>query len=156
MPIKRPKPGEHVLKLSQVKALTGQGVSHLPKVTLDPIFVDKNVAARISALTTLLHGGSFHLRPVCFAKQTSSASEPPPNHFCARRHPLSRLAGWGRCSVILNARFWLVCPVDGMSKRKAARHFEIDRKTATKTLAHSLLSGYRRDDPCPQSVRPMV
>ena len=56
-------------------------------------------------------------------------------------------------SVELYNRVRRSCHVDGMSKSEAARVFNIDRKTVSKILKHSVPPGYRRSKP---PVRPKL
>jgi len=56
-------------------------------------------------------------------------------------------------SVELYGRVRRACHVDGMSERAAGRFFEIDRKTVSKILKHSVPPGYRREGP---PVRPKL
>ena len=56
-------------------------------------------------------------------------------------------------SVELYSRVRRACHVEGMSKSEAARAFNIDRKTVSKILKHSVPPGYRRSKP---PVRPKL
>ena len=54
--------------------------------------------------------------------------------------------GWEIYTVELYRKVRLAC-ADGMSKRAAARHFNISRDTVAKALAFSVPPGYRRTAP---------
>lgn len=56
-------------------------------------------------------------------------------------------------SLELYSRVRRACHVEGMSKSEAARAFNIDRKTVSKILEHSVPPGYRRSKP---QVRPKL
>ncbi len=62
--------------------------------------------------------------------------------------PFFSLEGGRRVySVDLYRRIRLACRHDGMSQRKAARHFDVSRDFVKKALAHSVPPGYQRSAP---------
>lgn len=66
--------------------------------------------------------------------------------------PMSWIRGREMYDVDLYRKVRLACHRDGMSGREAALHFEINRRTVSKMLKHSIPPGYRlsTDRPRPQ------
>jgi len=57
------------------------------------------------------------------------------------------MKGWRMYRVEIYGRVRRACLVEGLSRREAAKHFGIDRRSVAKMLEHSAPPGYRRSEP---------